>query len=290
MTFTTRFAPSPTGPLHLGHAYSALLAFDLARAQGGRFLLRIEDIDKGRARTEWEAQIFDDLRWLGLDWPEPVMRQSERLDQYRAALEPLWQQGLLFACSCSRRDVRAAASAPQEGGDPVTGPDGIVYPGTCRDRDVRTGSSALPAGCALRLNMARAVARAAPLTFVEEGGETSRTDTVDPESAVRGIGDVVLARPDMGTSYHLSVVLDDAAQGVTHVVRGADLFEATGIHVILQRLLGLQTPIYHHHRLIRDDTGKRLAKRDDARALAKYRAEGASPNDIRRMVGLPPGQ
>lgn len=287
MTFTTRFAPSPTGPLHLGHAYSALLAFDMARAAGGTFLLRIEDIDQSRARPQWEAQIYDDLRWLGLDWPAPVMRQSDRLTVYRATLERLWQMGVLYPCTCSRRDIEAAASAPQEGGAPLVGPDGIVYPGTCRPS--APPSRAMPEDTPLRLDMARALDMVAPPTFRETGagpeGETGII-TADPAAMIAGIGDVVLARRGMGTSYHLSVVVDDAAQGVTCVVRGRDLFEATVIHVLLQGLLGLPVPEYHHHRLIRDESGKRLAKRDDARAIALFRAEGASPDDIRRMVGL----
>ncbi|WP_102110117.1 tRNA glutamyl-Q(34) synthetase GluQRS [Oceaniglobus roseus] len=287
----TRFAPSPTGPLHLGHAYSAMLAHDMAKAQGGTFLLRIEDIDRSRARPEWEAQIYDDLRWLGLSWPEPALRQSDRLPTYRAALERLWQHDLLFACSCNRRDILDALGAPQEGTAPPMGPDGPIYPGTCRETGRRHPGDPLPEeALRLRIDMAeRAATAETPLSFTETGaGPDGETDTirVAPDLAAT-VGDIVLARRDMGTSYHLAVVLDDAAQGVTHVTRGRDLFEATQIHVLLQRLLGLPTPVYHHHRLIRDDTGKRLAKRDDARALAKYRAEGATPDDIRRLVGLP---
>ncbi len=281
----TRFAPSPTGPLHLGHAYSALLAYDMARKAGGDFLLRIEDIDRSRARPAWEAQIFDDLHWLGLDWPEPVLRQSDRLPAYRAALETLWDRGLLYPCSCHRRDIVEAASAPQEGGTPPVGPDGIVYPGTCRDKPL---PPKMPEE-ALRLNMRKALQGIGPVSFMEEGtgpdGETGRQE-IPQDQLVDGIGDIVLARRDMGTSYHLAVVLDDAAQEITHVIRGQDLFEATAIHALLQMLLGLPTPRYHHHRLIRDEAGKRLAKRDDARAISKYRADGESPADIRDRVGL----
>jgi glutamyl-Q tRNA(Asp) synthetase len=259
----------------------------MAQAAGGTFLLRIEDIDQSRARPEWEAQINDDLHWLGLTWPSPVLRQSDNMNAYRHAIEKLWQSGLLYPCHCNRRDIAAAASAPQEGA-PLIGPDGIVYPGTCRPDKPPGG--AIPADCALRLDLARALDVCGPVTFTETGagpdGETGPI-TLDPDRALQTIGDVVIARRDMGTSYHLSVVIDDAAQGITHVTRGNDLFTATPIHVILQRLLGLPPPVYHHHRLIRDDQGKRLAKRDDARAIAKYRAEGASPQDIRRMVGLP---
>ena len=270
----TRFAPSPTGPLHLGHAYSALLAYDMAMAAGGTFLLRIEDIDQSRARAEWEAQIYDDLHWLGLSWPEPVMRQSDRMPAYARALDQLWDAGLLYPCTCTRRDIAAAASAPQEGAP--MGPDGIIYPGTCRGH-ARNGPR--PTDTALRLDMTLA---AREVRYIDETEICVTTDAF-----LNDIGDVVLARRDMGTSYHLSVVVDDAAQGITDVVRGADLAEATPIHVLLQKLLGLPTPNYHHHRLIRDDQGKRLAKRDDARAIAKYRTEGATPDDIRRLVGLP---
>ena len=288
MTVRTRFAPSPTGPLHLGHAYAAILAHDMARAAGGDFLLRIEDIDQARARPQWEALIYEDLRWLGLRWETPVMRQSERLPAYRAALQTLWARGLIYSCGCRRRDIEEAARAPQEGALQY-GPDGLVYPGTCRPSTAPSGP--LPADCALRLDMGRAWdgIGADRLDFTETGAGPegqSGPIAITRDQALAGIGDIVLARRDMGTSYHLSVVLDDAEQGITHVTRGADLFEATAIHVILQRLLGLPTPLYHHHRLIRDETGKRLAKRDDARAIRKYRDDGLSPADIRAMLGL----
>ncbi len=277
----TRFAPSPTGPLHLGHAYSAIFAHDMARKAGGQFLLRIEDIDQSRARPHWEVQIYDDLHWLGLTWDGPVLRQSDRLNVYRETLERLWERDLLFACTCTRRDIEAAASAPQEGVQ--YGPDGLIYPGTCRERGARHPGAPLP-DSALRLNMTRAARdiRFEEVCALHKGAHNvSRADLIDK------VGDVVLARRDMGTSYHLAVVLDDAAQGITHVTRGADLFDATQIHVLLQDLLELPTPTYCHHDLIRDENGKRLAKRDDARAIAKYREDGASPDDIRRMVGLP---
>jgi glutamyl-Q tRNA(Asp) synthetase len=289
VTFTTRFAPSPTGPLHLGHAYSALLASDMATDQQGLFLLRIEDIDRSRSRTHWEDQIYDDLEWLGLSWPSPVLRQSERLHVYEAALEYLWSQGLLYPCTCNRRDIAAAASAPQEGA-PLLGPDGLIYPGTCRNAAIRTG--AMPRNVPLRLDMehaGRVIPPEIDMCFLETGfGPNRETGQIlfSRADLVNTIGDVVLSRRDMGTSYHLSVVLDDAEQGITRVVRGRDLFEATRIHVLLQILLGLPRPTYHHHSLIRDDVGKRLAKRDDARAISKYRADGASPEDIREVVGL----
>lgn len=277
--YVTRFAPSPTGPLHLGHAFSALTAQDRALAAGGVMLLRIEDIDPARSRPEWEAAIHADLAWLGVTYPRPVMRQSERLPAYRAALEELARLGVLYPCRCTRGDIRAALSAPQEG---AMGPDGPIYPGTCRGRAM---ADAGPSD-AIRLDMARAVALTGPVSFAETAPDRAGTHHFDAAFLRDRVGDVVLARRDFGTSYHLSVVVDDAAQAVTEVVRGADLFEATPIHVLLQRLLGLPSPAYHHHRLIRDDAGKRLAKRDDARALAKFRAEGATPADIRRMVGL----
>lgn len=278
MVVVTRFAPSPTGPLHLGHAFSAIIAHDMARAAGGTFLLRIEDIDGSRCRAEYEHQIYDDLAWLGLTWETPVMRQSDRRAAYDAALTQLAEAGLIYECTCRRADIAAALSAPQEGA--VIGPDGPIYPGTCRHKGI-TGTDG-----ALRLDMAQATAGRGPWRLIETAHDGATA--FDRDELIATVGDVVLARRGMGTSYHLSVVIDDAAQGVTHVTRGADLFDATRIHVLLQDLLGLPQPIYHHHRLIRDDAGKRLAKRDDARALAKYRAEGATPADIRRMVGLEP--
>ncbi len=290
MAWVERFAPSPTGPLHLGHAYSALLAWDRTVANGGAFLLRIEDIDQSRARVEWEAQIYEDLEWLGIWWPKPVLRQSTRLPAYRRAINALWKEDLLYPCTCTRKDIAEAISAPQES----TGPDGLIYPGTCREK--MSAHQVFPAPQKpLRLNMAMAGfygdtrVGGEVFHFSETGcGPNGETGLVEftMKDVVQTIGDIVLARRDMGTSYHLSVVLDDAFQGVTHVTRGQDLFEATKIHVILQKMLGLPTPVYHHHRLIRDENGKRLAKRDDARAIAKYRAEGATPEDIRRMVGL----
>lgn len=290
MTFTTRFAPSPTGPLHLGHAYSAIIAHDLAQKNGGRFLLRIEDIDHTRARSHWEDQIYKDLAWLGLRWEKPVLRQSDRLVAYRETLEKIWADGHAFACFCNRRDIQAALSAPQEGAEIPHGPDGPIYPGTCREnRAPQIGT--FPDNAAMRLAMSDVALKVAAgstdgFHFIEQGSDKTKEIHFTAQDAIAELGDIVLARRDIGTSYHLSVVLDDHLQGITHVVRGQDLFEATKIHVVLQRMLGLLTPTYHHHQLIRDDQGKRLAKRDDARAIAKYRDEGASPLDIRRMVGL----
>jgi glutamyl-Q tRNA(Asp) synthetase len=256
----------------------------MARAAGGAFLLRIEDIDTTRCRPDWEAAIHDDLRWLGLAWPEPVLRQSDRLPAYRAALDRLAALGLTYPCTCTRRDIAAALAAPQEG----AGPDGPVYPGTCRGRTddpprrrdpPRHGPRARPSGRASRRGRGPRLHRDRP--------RAPRHPRPRPRGAARDrTGDIVLARRDIGTSYHLAVVVDDAAQGITHVVRGADLFDATPIHRLLQALLDLPVPVWHHHRLIRDAAGRRLAKRDDARALARFRAEGATPSDIRRRVGL----
>lgn len=280
--YVTRFAPSPTGPLHLGHAFSALTAWNRAQAAGGTFRLRIEDIDRARCRPEWEAAIADDLHWLGLAWPEAVLRQSERGAAYAAALARIEALGLLYPCRCTRGDIRAALSAPQEG-VPPSGPDGApVYPGTCRGRRMAEAGP----GEAIRIDMARAVLLLSLPAFEETGPARAGRHLPDPGRLVSGAGDVVLARRDIGISYHLAVVVDDAAEGITEVVRGEDLFAATFVHVVLQAALGLPTPSYHHHRLIRDEVGRRLAKRDDARALARYRAEGATPDDIRRMVGL----
>ena len=280
MTFTTRFAPSPTGPLHLGHAYSALLAHDMARARGGRFLLRIDDLDQSRSRPVWEAQIKDDLRWLGVSWDGPVRRQSDHFDDYRRALDDLARGGAVYPCSCRRRDIEAAISAQQEG-VPTHGPDGPVYPGTCRRRSL---DDAQP-GDALRLNLDKACGPRMP-SFVETGPRHRGTHAVTEDDLKTCVGDPVLARPGMAASYNFAVVIDDAQTGVTHVIRGEDLFSACFIQRFFQWKLGLGSVEYHHHPLIRDEGGKRLAKRDDARAIARYREDGASPQDIRRMVGL----
>lgn len=273
----TRFAPSPTGRLHLGHAFSALTAWDLARTSGGECLLRIEDIDTTRSRPEYEAGIYEDLAWLGLDWPRPVLRQSERLPRYSAALDRLGAFGVTYPCSCTRAEIRAALAAPQEGAGGPT-----PYPGTCRGRPM---SDRRPED-AIRLDLGHALEKAGSgLDFTETGPLHPGTHPLDPAALRAGLGDVILGRRDIGIAYHLAVVIDDADQEITHVVRGADLWEATPLHRLLQALLGLPEPVWHHHRLIRDEAGKRLAKRDDARALATLRAEGATPDDIRRLVG-----
>ncbi len=278
----TRFAPSPTGPLHLGHAYSAILADDMARKNGGEFLLRIEDIDQSRCRQHWEKQLYDDLKRLGLRWPNPVMRQSSRLLAYATAIERLNELGILYACACHRRDIKNAMSAPQEGVS-QTGPDGLIYPGTCRHSKYPPKKNA-----AIRLDVTKPFdhLKINALDFTETGPDHMGRHRMSAIEFATTIGDFIVARRDMGTSYHLSVVVDDADQKISDVIRGEDLFEATFIHVLLQKLLNLPTPRYHHHRLIRDDSGKRLAKRDDARAISKYRADGKTPADIKAMIGI----
>ena len=280
----TRFAPSPTGPLHLGHAYSAITAHDFAHAQGGQFLLRIEDIDQSRARAVWVAQILDDLDWLGLTWHGPVLRQSERLDTYSEAVQTLNAAGLLYCCTCTRQDIKQALSAPQEGNLAHSGPDGVIYPGTCRPN----GKTIAQVEGALRLNMEAALSGKSSVRFMELISLQSlpKINISNTQYIIDKIGDIVISKRNLEAAYHLAVVLDDAAQGITHVVRGADLKSATPIHAVLQQLLRLATPTYVHHRLIRDENGKRLAKRDDAKAISEFRSEGATPAGIRAMIGL----
>lgn len=280
--FVTRFAPSPTGLLHLGHAFSAVTAFDAAQAAGGECLLRIEDIDTARARPEYEAAIYEDLAWLGMTWPEPVLRQSERVGVYASALEALARLGVTYPCRCTRADIRAALSAPQEGATHLAS-DSMVYHGTCRGRSMAECGP----GDAIRLDLDRALALLGgqALTWRETGAAHAGTHALDPEILRRQIGDVVLGRKDIGAAaYHLSVVVDDAAQGITHVIRGEDLLETTPIHRLLQALLELPVPVWHHHRLIRDEAGKRLAKRNDACAIRTYREAGRTPDEVRRMM------
>jgi len=284
VTFRTRFAPSPTGPLHLGHAYSALYGHRLAEAKNGLWLLRIDDLDHSRSKPEWTQQIFDDLRWLGLAWPEPVRFQSQETASYQTALDALARAKLIYPCCCNRADIAQAAAAPQEG-VPEFGPDGRIYPGTCRHRSL----SQAGAGDALRLNMRKAVkALQKPVTYEEFGTQLSERITLKPEALIAQVGDVVLRRKDQGAAYHLAVVIDDDAQNITDVVRGADLSAATQIHVVLQQLLNIQTPRYHHHALIRDETGKRLAKRSDSEALSTLRKAGHSAQNItERLFSAP---
>jgi glutamyl-Q tRNA(Asp) synthetase len=272
-----RFAPSPNGELHLGHAFSALTDFDMCRQAGGRFLLRIEDIDQTRCRPEYEAAIYTDLAWLGLAWETPVRRQSEHMDAYAAALARLREMGLVYPAFLSRAEIAAAASDPAWPRDP----DGAsLYPGT--DRDLNEGEAerriAKGAPFALRLRIDRAVAMAGPLSWQEDDAAIF----ADPVAW----GDVILARKETPTSYHLSVVVDDAAQAVTNVVRGRDLYHATSVHVLLQKLLGLPSPVYHHHRLIVDASGRKLSKSDRDTSLRSLREAGKTWADVRRMVGL----
>jgi glutamyl-Q tRNA(Asp) synthetase len=281
-----RFAPSPNGTLHLGHALSALVGYEQAVAAGGRFLVRIEDIDKGRTRAEFVARIFEDLRWLGLEWEEPVVFQSRRMEAYRAAARRLEALGLLYPCFATRSEIEAAA------GEGETDPDGApLYPGLWKGRSQADIDRLKAAGTpyTLLIDMAAALRAAseklggAPLTFVElDVCGTPQTVAAHPERW----GDAVIVRKDVATSYHLAVVVDDAWQGITHVTRGRDLYAATDLHRLIQVLLDLPEPVYHHHRLIVDETGRKLAKSARDTSLQSLREAGASPADIRRLVGL----
>jgi glutamyl-Q tRNA(Asp) synthetase len=279
----TRFAPSPTGHLHLGHAFSALFAYAQAQRAAlaggrGRFLLRIEDIDPGRCRPEFERSILEDLAWLGLGWEEPVRRQSDHMAEYAHALGRLETLGVLYPCFCTRgeiaQEIAAAGHAPH-------GPDGPHYPGTCRALDAAERRRRIEEGraYALRLDVAKAAAIAGPLTWCERS-----QGVMLAEPAI--FGDVVLARKDVPTSYHLAVTLDDHLQGVTLVTRGEDLLPATHLHRLLQALLGLDTPDYHHHSLLTDDSGRRLAKRDKALTLKSLRDAGRTPDEVKAMAGF----
>jgi glutamyl-Q tRNA(Asp) synthetase len=284
-----RFAPSPNGYLHLGHAYSALLNADLARQSGGQLLLRIEDIDPARCRPEFEAAIHEDLGWLGITWQQPVRRQSEHLADYRAALDKLAGLGLVYPSFESRAEIARLVAQREQAGAWPCDPDGApLYPGTAKQlsEDERTRliiEQGVP--YALRLDMAAAVARAGELGWNEEG-EGPHRERGRIAASPQAWGDVILARKETPTSYHLSVVIDDALQGVSEVVRGADLFHATSVHVLLQRLLGLREPVYRHHRLLMDDLGHKLSKSTQATGLRELRAAGLTPDDIRRRVGL----
>jgi glutamyl-Q tRNA(Asp) synthetase len=275
----TRFAPSPSGYLHLGHAYSALFAAAAARESGGAFLLRIEDIDIGRCRPEFEDAILEDLAWLGLEWPRPVRRQSEHLDVHARALAKLEAMGLLYRCFLSRKELGEALSAPHL--TPGMGPDGPAMTDTDRFMEDDERARRLEAGepHVLRLRMSKAVELAGPLSWRDlDAGLQAATPEI--------FGDVVLARKDVPTSYHLAVTVDDAAQGVTLVTRGEDLFQASHVHRLLQALLGFPAPDYRHHPLMLDENGRRYAKRDRALTLRSFREVGRSPDDILDMVGL----
>ncbi|MBS0248156.1 MAG: tRNA glutamyl-Q(34) synthetase GluQRS [Proteobacteria bacterium] len=277
-----RFAPSPNGYLHLGHALSALLNAEVARATGGRLLLRIEDIDVTRCRPEFEAAIYEDLAWLGIEWEQPVRRQSEHSDDYRAALQRLEAMDLIYPSFESRAEIAALVTECERQGPWPRDPDGApLYPGTAREMPAEERARRIAAGepYALRLNMAKALPRVGALSWQEaERGLV----TADPAAW----GDVVLARKDAPASYHLAVTVDDTLQGVTDVVRGRDLFHSTSVHRLLQSLLGLPVPRYRHHRLILDADGRKLSKSTAATALRQLRADGLTPADIRRRVGL----
>lgn len=277
MTAVTRFAPSPTGPLHLGHAHAALFAAHAA-GPGGRFVLRIEDIDGTRNRPEFEAAILEDLAWLGLDWERPVRRQSEHMADYAAALDALRAQELLYPCFCTRREIRTEI---ERAGEAPHGPDGPLYPGTCRGLTPREREARIDAGLpyAWRLDAERATRRTGSLAWRDLA-----KGTIDAKPEI--FGDVVLARKETPASYHLAVTVDDALQGITLVTRGEDLFEATHVHRLLQAMLGLPVPEYRHHGLILDDTGKRLAKRDKAATLKSLREAGKTPAEVRALAGF----
>jgi glutamyl-Q tRNA(Asp) synthetase len=275
-----RFAPSPNGRLHLGHAYSALFAAHWAQRLDGTFLLRIEDIDTARCKPEFDAAISDDLHWLGLSWPEPVMRQSQRFAAYAGVADTLKQMGLLYPCFCSRSQVAAAATAHDPDGAPL-------YPGTCRGLSEREALLRLAAGepAQWRLRSERAIGRAGPLTIAETLPDPSAPVTHRP-ARPQAWGDAVLVRKDTPASYHLSVVVDDAAQGVTHVTRGMDLYHATDLHRLLQAILFLPSPHYCHHPLVTDGDQHKLAKSRGSTSIADLRSAGWTPDDIRAAVGL----
>ena len=283
-----RFAPSPNGYLHLGHAYSALLNFDLARERGGRLLLRIEDIDPTRCKPEYEEAIYDDLAWLGVAWETPVRRQSEHLEDYRAALAQLSARELVYPSFESRAEIAKLVAEREASGPWPHDPDGApLYPGAAKLLSAAERARLIELGApyALRLDMSAAVAQAGALSW-SEAGEGPNGETGVVAARPQAWGDVILARKETPTSYHLSVVIDDAVQGVTDVVRGCDLFHATSVHRLLQRLLGLREPSYRHHRLIRDEAGQKLSKSTRATGLRELRAAGAVPADIRRFVDI----
>jgi glutamyl-Q tRNA(Asp) synthetase len=288
MSAVYRFAPSPNGELHLGHALSALLNFDMAHEAGGRFLLRIEDIDPARCRPEYESQIYEDLRWLGLTWEEPVRRQSEHVGEYRGLLDRLSAKGLVYPAFLSRAEVKKHVTEHEKNcGRWKYDPDGTPhYPTFERNLDPGEAAGRIARGDRhmWRLNVEKAAAALAgvPLSWTETG--TGRLQEIPVNPALWG--DVVLWRWDAPSSYHLSVVKDDALQGVTHVVRGMDLFHATHVHRLLQALAGMPAPIYHHHPLIKDETGQKLSKSIASTGLATLREAGETPSAIRRLVGL----
>jgi glutamyl-Q tRNA(Asp) synthetase len=285
-----RFAPSPNGALHLGHAYSALLDFTMARAAGGRFLLRIEDIDTTRCTPELEEGIYRDLAWLGLEWEEPVRRQSEHFEDYRQALERLVDAEIVYPSFMSRGEMRAHIAEREASGEPwPRDPDGApLFPPVDKERAPSERRRLMEAGepFAWRLDMDAALAHVTRPFFWEESGSGPEGETGRIAARPEAWGDVVIARKEAPTSYHLSVAVDDTLQDITHVVRGRDLFHATAVHRLLQELLGLPVPHYHHHALILDESGRKLSKSQGDTGIAALRAAGATPGDIARMVGL----
>jgi len=284
-----RFAPSPNGHLHLGHALSALLNFDMARAAGGRFLLRMEDIDAARCRPEFETAIYEDLAWLGLQWEQPVRRQSEHLAEYRAALEKLGAIRMTFPSFESRAELAHLVADRDVRERWPRDPDGVpVYPGAGRQMKEQDRGARVSRGdpYAIRLDMEKSTEWTGPLRWHEIGaGPCGEIGDVAADPAAWG--DVIVGRKETPTSYHLSVVIDDALQGVTHVVRGQDLFWSTSVHRVLQSLLDLPAPIYHHHRLVLDGEGRKLSKSTQSTGLCELRAQGMTPAEIRRQLGLP---
>jgi len=295
MTVMTRFAPSPTGDLHLGHAYAAIYAHDLGACRGGTFVVRIEDIDAGRCRDEFVGRNLDDLAWLGLSWETPVVRQSDRMELYRAALLRLDKMGVTYPCFCTRKEILDEIAAAQAAPHPTSGrsPDVVstvstnIYPGTCRNMDDRERRRRIKSGCAyaIRLDHARALERTGPVRWTDRRQGDQQVD-------LKQLGDVVVARKDLATSYHLSVVVDDAAQGITEVTRGCDLFDVTHVHRVLYDLLDLPIPVWHHHDVCVDANGRRLSKRAGDTTLRSLRARGLSATQVRVMAenSLAPGE
>ncbi|MCY4007757.1 MAG: tRNA glutamyl-Q(34) synthetase GluQRS [Rhodobacteraceae bacterium] len=288
--YRDRFAPSPTGRLHLGHAFSALTAWENCRQFGGEFILRIEDIDTERSHESYVDAIFEDLEWLGLSWPSPVMRQSERIDVYERALVSLIDLGICYPCRCTRRDIQNALMGPQESsiGESRSAPEKRIYPGICRHRSIQE----VGPGDSIRLDMKKAIdslggrEAARRISYRDVGPQCGGLHFLDPDNLIDAHGDIVLARRDIRTSYHLAVVVDDHCQDVTCVSRGKDLFGVTPIHRLLQVLLQLEPPVWHHHRLIRDEHGQRLAKRAGSTAISEFRKSGHSVRSLREKIGL----
>ena len=287
--FLTRFAPSPTGYLHLGHAFSAMTVFDAARDAGGTCLLRVEDIDVTRCKPEYETAVYEDLGWLGCEWPEPVRRQSKHFSEYHSALEKLHAKGLVYRCFKTRKEIAEdIARAPHHPGE---GPEGVIYPGPSEPMSADEEAERFNKGEAFAWRLSISACRDFlgeafdRLSFIETG-EGPDGETGEVRARPETLGDVILGRKDVGTSYHLACTHDDALQGVTHVIRGVDLYFATHLHRLLQELMGWPVPVYRHHKLMLDETGKRFAKRDQSLTLRALREAGETPNSLRQRVGL----